>query len=528
EAFDEYGWNYYTKEWHEEWYPGYGSAWALYIGAVGLLYEQSGADGMPTKQRDGYIQTYREAVQHQFIGSIANLTTTAKNRTEHLRAFYQVKVDAIEAGKKESPRRFVIPNEPYPTRSARLVETLLGLGVRVERTTEDGSVRDATDIYGHKHKSLSLPAGSYVVGLDQPLRALIKGMLEFDPHFTKEFLEEERREQEKWGDSRLYEFSAWSLALAYDCGVVWTDSRVNAGTEVITSAPHLIGVFDDPAARYGWVIDYSSDKAPIAAMRLMREGYKVQAAKRPFRVDGREYPAGSLVIRRRYNDESVVQALQAIADDLAVDIHGVSSAIVQSGSDLGADSFRNLELPRIGLFGGPGVDFTSYGSLWHHMDQELGVGHSILNVDNIGFLDLERYNVLILPDFWGGRGSAKTAIGEGGARRLKDWVRDGGTLICIGGAADWATDSTVGISSVRLKRESLDKLAEYEADNAYELFQSSPTVDTNQVWHYQKPGSVETAKSAASGPDKETLKRRDTRARRLFQPRGVVFNVMLD
>ncbi|HSG99632.1 MAG TPA: M14 family zinc carboxypeptidase, partial [candidate division Zixibacteria bacterium] len=397
EAFDEYGWNYYTKEWHEEWYPGYGSAWAGYIGAVGLLYEQSGGDGMPTKQRDGYIQTYRETVHHQFIGSIANVTTTAKYRTDHLRGFYQVKVDAVEAGKKDSPRRFVIPSQPYPTRAAKLAQTLLTLGVRVERTSGAGSVGGAHDIYGQTHRSYSVPAGSYIVELAQPLRPLIKGMLEFDPHFTKEFLDEERREQEKWGDSRLYEFSAWSLALAYDCGVVWTDGRVSAASASLTEAPELRGAFHNDDSRYGWVIDYRSDHAPIAALRLLQQGYKVQAADRPFRADGVDYSAGSLVIRRKYNDVSVVEALEKIAAELAVEINSVRSALVQEGSDLGADSFRPLELPRIGIFGGPGVDFTSYGSLWHQLDQELKVGHSLLNAQNLGFLDLDRYNVLIMP-----------------------------------------------------------------------------------------------------------------------------------
>ncbi|HSG99578.1 MAG TPA: hypothetical protein VLB27_05985, partial [candidate division Zixibacteria bacterium] len=121
----------------------------------------------------------------------------------------------------------------------------------------------------------------------------------------------------------------------------------------------------------------------------------------------------------------------------------------------------------------------------------------------------------------------QTALGDGGARKLKDWVRDGGTLICIGGAADWATDSAAGLSSVRLKREALDELAEYDADNAYELFQARPAVDTNQVWNYKKPESAEAAKTGGA-PDKATLKREDERARSLFQPRGVVFNVMLD
>jgi hypothetical protein len=529
DAFDEYGWNYYTKEWHEEWYPGYGSAWANYIGAIGLLYEQSGADGLPTKQRDGYIQTYREAVHHQFVSSIANITTAAKHRTEVLGSFYKIKTDAVQAGRSDTPRRFVIPRGMHPERADNLANTLLGYGARVERTTAAGKVSGARDGYGKTHRSLNLATGSYVINLDQPLRPIIKAALEFDMHFSKEFLEEERREQEKWGDSRLYEFSAWSLSLAYDAEVVWTDNNVTAPTEVISEVAWPTGTVNNPNGRYGWVIDYTSDQAPIAAIRLLSKGYKVQSAEKAFRAEGIEYSPGSLVIRRKYNDASVQNYLQELATELGIEVNGVNSGLVQSGSDLGADSFRGLELPRIGLFGGNGVSITSYGSLWHHLDQELKVGHSILDLGDLAFMDLDRYNVLIIPSIWGGRGAASQLIGQRGLSKLKDWVSDGGTLICVDGAASWATDSSNGLTSVRTKRDVLAKLDEYAAENLYELFQSSPTVDTNQIWNYKTPTSDDSEKKAKSaGGDSDTQKRLDRRTRSLFQPRGVIFDVMLD
>ena len=37
-AFDEQGWSYYTREWNEEMYPGYGSSWPMFLGAIGVLY----------------------------------------------------------------------------------------------------------------------------------------------------------------------------------------------------------------------------------------------------------------------------------------------------------------------------------------------------------------------------------------------------------------------------------------------------------------------------------------------------------
>ncbi len=55
-------------------------------------------------------------------------------------------------------------------------------------------------------------------------------------------------------------------------------------------------------------------------------------------------------------------------------------------------------------------------------------------------LDLSKYNVLILPD-----GRYPGPLGEPFVARLKDWVRGGGTLILVKGAASWATEKSVGL-----------------------------------------------------------------------------------
>ncbi len=94
-AFDRYGWSYYTREWNEELFPGYGSSWGIYIGAIGMLYEQAGADGSQVMRRDGTVMTYRETVHHQFVSSMANLQTAANNRRELLEDYYKEKKRAV-------------------------------------------------------------------------------------------------------------------------------------------------------------------------------------------------------------------------------------------------------------------------------------------------------------------------------------------------------------------------------------------------------------------------------------------------
>jgi len=56
-AFDAMGWAYYTREWADAWYPGYGDSWSALHGAVSMLYEQAGIAGRPLKRASGRVVT---------------------------------------------------------------------------------------------------------------------------------------------------------------------------------------------------------------------------------------------------------------------------------------------------------------------------------------------------------------------------------------------------------------------------------------------------------------------------------------
>jgi hypothetical protein len=96
---------------------------------------------------------------------------------------------------------------------------------------------------------------------------------------------------------------------------------------------------------------------------------------------------------------------------------------------------------------GDGVSETGWGWLWHFLQNEIATPFTPIALRNVGRMtDMEQYNVLLLPD--GSGSEMQRQLGEGGVRKLKDWVRSGGVVIAVGGAADLLADEDVGLSSV--------------------------------------------------------------------------------
>jgi hypothetical protein len=78
------------------------------------------------------------------------------------------------------------------------------------------------------------------------------------------------------------------------------------------------------------------------------------------------------------------------------------------------------------------------------LERRLGVRFTAVRANRIGGIELDRYNLIVLPD--GGPGLA----GQLGMSTLKDWVSRGGTLVCIDDAAEVPTLSSVGLSTAKV------------------------------------------------------------------------------
>ena len=525
-AFDSRGWPYYTGEWNEQWYVGYASAWPTFFGTVGILYEQAGVDGEFVKQRDNYVLTYHEAVNHQFTSSLANLATAANNRTELLRDYHNARKTIVEKGQRSGLTFLIAPDEDL-VKMKRFIESLVMQGIEVTKAQQAFTVGKATDPYHEEHGSKQFPEGTYIISTAQPHGALAKAILEFDLHLNLEFLKEERRELEKEGGTRMYETSAWSVPLMYDLDAYYTTSSFSVPTELVALIEEPSGVLHNKAAEYAFVADMVGENTYVLLNELFEHKLTVYASERAFTIENRSFRPGALVLRRRGNPRDMPEILEHLVSEIGIDIYGVNTGFSMEGSHLGAPTFRLLQQPRIALLAGSPLSSSTAGHIWFAIDHELQIPHSLLSMDRIAWTDLSAYNVLIIPDSWGG--GLDRALGKAGQRNLSEFVSDGGTLVLMGSSAEWAADTSNGLSGVRLKRHVLKELDDYGEWLRREVDAEEPEVDTMALWHPDKVAADENDDEQAGSPGGgKGIDEDDDRWMRRFHPRGVIMQADLD
>jgi hypothetical protein len=452
---DDRGYDYYTREWNEEFFPGYGSSWAAYRGALGILYEMSRTSGTWVKKRSGVTRTYPQAVEHQVASSIANLETLADNRLEILNEFVADRRAVIAAAGAGSMGAWVLPRRRNPGRTDRLVRLLREQGIEVLRSPAPrlAGLRDSMTGVTVEAKELG---DCWAVPLDQPAAPMIRVLL--DPHvpMNAEFLHEEREYLERGRGTRIYEVTSWSLLLSFGLEAYWTEQLPGEGW---TAAPvdEARGAFEPAGAPYGWLIDGSSDASVRALADLLQGGIHVRVADRPFTLQGTAYDRGALLIQTEPNPENLRQTLKSIAEHRGVAIQAAGTAKAELGPDLGGSHFDTLVPPRVGIFTGYPISPTAYGALWHLMDRELELRFTALNIGRFRQADLRRYNVLIFPPAAGGARTYKALFGEKGLKQLKVWIDSGGTAIGVGSGSEFLADKEVELTQARLRRQALDR-----------------------------------------------------------------------
>ncbi len=457
-ALDKRGYEYYTGEWNEEFFPGYGSSWSSYIGALGILYEMSETSGTLVRRREGTVRTYAEAVEHQVASSVANITTLADNRVQILKDFVADRRKAIENARKGPLGAWILPEGRNPERTIKLVELLRQQGIEVYRsTTSPPAVSGLRDIMaGSKVSNKKLSGTIWLVPLEQPAARLIRVIL--DPHVPMEagFLREEREYLERGKGTRLYETTAWSLLLAYGMEAYWAPAVKLDDSWRNEPVSHTHGSVETGTNTLSYLVEGASDYvAPVLADMLQR-GVHVKVAEKPFTVGGRSYGSGSLLIKREGNVEDLEQQLVEMAERWNVEVHSTSTAKAEKGPDLGGDHFQSLIAPRVGIWTGTPVSPSAYGVLWYLMDEVLGLRFSALDISMFTLKDLSRYNVLIFPPVYGGASVYKRAIGESGLEKLKQWIEAGGTAIGIRGGAEFLADVDNKLTHTRLRRQVLE------------------------------------------------------------------------
>src|SRR5262249_15313375 len=146
------------------------------------------------------------------------------------------------------------------------------------------------------------------------------------------------------------------------------------------------------------------------------------------------------VVRVHDNPESLHEAVRQAAKEHGLTVHGTNTAFVDEGAGLGGPNVRWVKPPRVLLLVDRPAGYA-VGHTWYLFDQVWRYPVTRVAGRSLAAVDLRKYNVLVLPD--GTYAADGDAPNDATVGRLREWVRQGGTLVLVKGAAVWAAGDKV-------------------------------------------------------------------------------------
>src|SRR5690606_38547713 len=227
-AFDLHGWQYFTAESYDLFYPGYSDSWPSLLGSIGMTYEQAGSGraGLVYERNDATLLTLRHrAEQHRTSGQ-ATLRTAASGKSTLLGDYAEFHRNV---GRDRSD---VLLVDDGAGRAGALVALLRAQGIEVERAGR--AFRASTEPHTGFATRREFPAGTWRVRARQPRGLLAVTLLQ--PEVTLDA-------------TYSYDVSAWSLPFAYGVEAHSTRGTPDAGW---TPAPTAsLASAGESAASYG-------------------------------------------------------------------------------------------------------------------------------------------------------------------------------------------------------------------------------------------------------------------------------------
>ncbi|WP_046242361.1 M14 family metallopeptidase [Hymenobacter terrenus] len=437
-VFDKNNWLYFTREVYDLYAPTYGDTWPSFNGAIGMTYEQGGGGpaGVAFARLDGDTLTLGQRIAHHHAASRATIQATAERHDDLLREF-QAYFTTAKAKPQGEYKTYVLSvgNDPGQLRAFTqyLDRNQISYGFASKRTKTRGF-----SYTSGKTESVQIEPRDVVVSMYQPKSTLVKVLFEPRPQLE---------------DSLTYDITSWALPYAFGLKAYALPGRLNASSSTPTQATVRGSAAASAERPYAYLARWNSLQDVRFLSRLLQQKVKVRYAEKAFEAEGQQYAPGTLVITRTGNEAlgaRLDQLVRAQADSVGTVVTAVKSGFSSSGRDLGSSTVHFVKQPKVAVVAGPGVDATAFGEVWHFFEQQLGYPLTVLGTDYLGRVSLQKYDVLILPN-----GSYTDVYSGRNFDNLKAWVRDGGRLIAMEGAARFLADK----KDFLLKIKAIDSVA---------------------------------------------------------------------
>lgn len=414
--FDKSGWLYFSKEIFDLLYPSYGDTYPTYNGSIGMTYEQggSGRAGLSVITQVGDTLTLNDRVSHHVTTGLSTVEMSALKADKLIKEYQD-----FCKKKNYKYKTYVLSGEA--NKLSPLLELLDKNEIQYE-AANDASVVKGFHFKNGKVESYKTIAGDILVSTDQ-LKGTLVNVL-FEPNT-------------KLSDSLTYDITAWSLPYAYGINAIASEAKLSGKKYEKAKADTFYSV-----STYGYLCAWNSMKSAKFLAALQKVNVKVYFSEKSFSTEGKNYAPGTLILLRGENKNiDFLDVVNRIAQKCGVELTPVKSGFVDSGSDFGAYSMKNIPKQSIGILAGKSTSSLSSGEIWHFFEQQLNYPAHLIFEEDLSAA-LSSLTTLFIPE-----GYYDLANNE----ELKAWINNGGKLIVMGGAASSFVDNEAFGLSYKVK-----------------------------------------------------------------------------
>ncbi len=328
--------------WHfgfmDAWSPGYLAIAAQNHNGMLRMYEIFNQQGASTKKaRFSGPQTTRQwyrpnpvpvgevdwsirnSINYSETAVLTALDLSSQMPQMLVENYYNRAKNAVTRGASQAPYAFAIPPDSRDqTRVDRVANLLRLQGIEVRKTSAELTLSDG-----------KLPAGTYLVKMNQPYGPLAKTLLE----------------KQVYPDQALntYDDSAWTMGLASNVEVktIGDKTVLDASADLLTADVVTAGRVTSPVASGfsripGAVFVVTQNGAlNLVTLRYRLANVAVAAARTAFKIGETNYPAGSFIIPASDRAKSEIERL------------GLVATAVESAPDV---ETMTVDLPRLAVF----------------------------------------------------------------------------------------------------------------------------------------------------------------------------------
>ena len=472
----------WTHGFYDGWAPNYLLSIANSHNSIGRFYETFGNGGADTRVRilhaeDTRREWYRpnpplpkvkwsarDNINMQESAILFGMNNVASNGTQFLNNFYLKSKRAVEKGRTEGPAAWVFPaDDPRAADQAALLSLLQLQGVEVHRLEkefrippapepEKAATKSETQAKGEKPdeksdaakdekkpKETVIPAGSYVVRMDQPYSRLVDMSLDTQYYSSR--------------DPRSYDDTGWTLGALHNVKTI----RVTQ-VGLLDASMRKVEKIEIPGGVEGrgntFLIRHNTDNT-LATLRFRLAGVPMETAEDAFEADGIKFNAGTFILRNGDRAQ-----LDAAATELGIRVHATSAKLTVATHPVSApriailhnwQNTQNDGWYRI-AFDELKVPYTYIADTWVRETPDLRQKFDVVIVPPMGFGGLANLSSILrglpmrgAPRPW--KNSEETpnfvapgldstddirgGLGYQGLANLEHFVRDGGLLIAV-------------------------------------------------------------------------------------------------